>query len=395
MKRLVTHGEDADPRLAQLAAAIERFDGLASDGASVETFVEAAAELSGLPTGLVDFVRCRVVLSSPAAAPADDVVAAVVAYGLRGREASLLALPGGRSVVAASVDVANGRIGVAWCALGKKDEPTSHEVVVERLAAAVASLFARDASGSQSESHAPLARVLEGTSSAVEALREVGLDTTRRHLVIGAEVVPAGSVSPEVLDAAMRREFSRQGGLAVVGAVRSLSAAVTHAEVDVHRLHETLRSSLPAGTNVAVAFALSDPSIPAAWRAVVRALERRQSTGSPIDADACAIEAALVLSADEFAESSDVQRILALSPEERHVLAVALDAGSLRRAGARLHMHHTTVAYHLDRISERLGFRVLGSEGRTRPVLALAAAEAVEARRRGAALSGESRTASG
>jgi FixJ family two-component response regulator len=102
----------------------------------------------------------------------------------------------------------------------------------------------------------------------------------------------------------------------------------------------------------------------------------------PIDADGEAVAAALALSVDELAESRDVQRVLALSADERRVLAAVLDAGSLRRAGGRLHMHHTTVAYHVERLSERLGFRLLGPEGRTRPVLALAAAQAVESKRR-------------
>ena len=397
MKRLITEAAGGDPRFARLAAALDCFDALVAEGADLERLVGEAERLAGLPIGLVEFAHARVVLSSSGLGSTDDVVAAVVAHGLRGREACHLTLESGRRVVAASIDIANGRVGVVWCETGSSCETAEGcEFIVERLAAAAASALVREGVPAHAEVLLVLPQALEGTASQVHALREFGFDPACRHLVLGAEAVPAGSMSPDVLANVMRRVFADQKALAVVGAVRSLAAAVTLADVNPWAIHDALCASLKgAHVGVATAFAVADPSLAAAWRAILRAVERRSPVDGPIDADGEAVTAALARSVDELAESHDVQRVLALSDEERRVLAAVLDAGSLRRAGERLHMHHTTVAYHVERLSERLGFRVLGPEGRKRPVLALAAAEAVEARRRSPAASGTARAAAG
>lgn len=316
-------GLDADAENA--VRVIGFFDRLITDRADLDSVVRATAELAGCPVGVH--------------APAQ---------GLSLRASPELGVSAGAVPPAAAVRVLAGGASV-WVARPGAAAPLD-DILLERFAIAVAVLLGH--------SSVPLPEL--GDPALLELLLSPGTGVAERSRALHL-LGYATSARLRVLAVAGHGEIA--GRSVSLGDVR----AVLTADVPV----------LAPGLRVGVGFEV--PAIDAAlsWSAARTALRFTAATEPVVRWDDLGgLNLVASLDVDHLAAHPDVRAldVLAAEPHGDDVLA-ALDAlrvtGSVRKAAAVLHRHHSTMPARLARAESVLGFDLGSAHGRFRVHLAL------------------------
>ncbi len=391
MKTLLKQLEKADAEAARALRVIDEFDRLVAREVPLERLASAAARLSGRTVGVEETLNDRrIVLGSPARSRpptvAEDVSAAAVARKLRGRRAARLSGPFGE-VVAASVDVASGRIGTVWLADGDRPWDTLDDLIAERLAAATAIDALRERERRRAlEAHdaAALERILLGDvdGEQLEAIaRRAGLDPAGRYAAVALEERPVGAVSPEVLVRLAERTLREEDRLCR-GVVLGRSAAIVVEPADDPMAGLAGVPEAAARRGFAVLVGVGEPAgvgdLRRSWREAREALTLGALAGGPGITrfrDLGALSLLARIPREELAGCADLERVGRLQagrePDDLRLLETYCETGSLRRTAERLHLHHSTVDYRVKRIERVLGFSLAEPAGRLRALLAV------------------------
>ncbi|MGI5129902.1 helix-turn-helix domain-containing protein [Pseudonocardia sp. CA-107938] len=185
------------------------------------------------------------------------------------------------------------------------------------------------------------------------------------------------------------------GPVDAVGAVASaLSAPRRPLRAIIGSLHAVAvvgavpaEPEVPAGTQVGVGSTEVAVDAPVSWEKAVRAVRYATARTGAADPSAHPVVRASdlgplellagTLRSAEIRGVTDIDALdaLAADPSGRDVLqtlAVVVEAGSLREAARKLHLHHNSVAARLARAEERLGYALNQPSGMARLGLALA-----------------------
>jgi len=385
---------DRDADVAAWLEVIDQFDHAIAARSSLQELVRLAGDITGLTAGVRDEwnrVRAEAVdgVLDITDAAGLDVARAASAQRLRGRTATELETTRGPALVSC-IEVAAGRVGVAWLLepAGRSWEPTDH-LVVERLGGAVASR-ALDARKRRARTAAfdaaAVERLLSGALSEEElaqATRHARLSASDRYVALALAQEPAGAIDVEALAALVAQAIADRG-LAARGAVIGARAAV------VARAGAALGAALDelvgddGRLGVAVRIGVGNTSdlggLSASWRHAQEALELRSLVapdGAPAYFDALGVLHLLKQVPREAVRGSALfQRLCDPSgrrgsPTDVEVLEAYLEAGTLRRAGERVFLHHTTVQHRLKSIEQRLDVDLREPVSRFRVQLAI------------------------
>ena len=394
MREILRVAGDRDAEVATWLQVIDQFDHAIAARSSLEELVRLAGDITGVTAGVRDEwnrVRAEAVdgVLETGDATGLDVARAAAEQRLRGRTAAELLTARGSTLVSC-IEVAAGRVGVAWllAPAGRSWEPTDH-LVVERLGGAVASraLDARKRRARTSSfDPAAVERLLCGRLSdddLAQATRHARLSASDRYVAIALAQQPAGAIELEALSSLAAQAIAEHG-LAARGAVVGGCAAV------VARAGEALRGALselagedePAGLHarIGVGDATDLGGLSGSWRHAQEALGLRMLVapdGAPAYFDALGVLHLLAQVPREAVRGSPLfQRLSDLSgqrgsPTDVEVLAAYLESGTLRRAGERVFLHHTTVQHRLKSIEQRLGVDMSEPMSRFRVQLAI------------------------
>jgi hypothetical protein len=377
VREILRVARDRDADVAGWLEVIDQFDHAIAARSSLEELVRLAGDITGAAAGVRDEwnrVRAEAVggVLDTGDAAGVDVARAAAAHRLRGRTAAELETPRGPALVSC-IEVASGRVGLAWLLApgGRAWEPTDH-LVVERLGGAVASraLDARkQRTRSSSFDPAAVERLLcreLSDDELTQAARHARLSASDRYVAIALDQEPAGALDPEAL-ASLAAQAIADHGLAARSAVVGARAAV------VARAGEALGAALAelAGSDDRLGFAVrlgvGDTTdvggLPASWRHAQEALDLRALVapdGGPAHFEALGVLHLLAQVPREAVRGSALFERLCDpsgrrgSPTDVEVLEAYLEEGTLRRAGERVFLHHTTVQHRLKTIEQRL-----------------------------------------
>jgi hypothetical protein len=355
---------DRDAEAAQWLEIIDLFDDASTGRSSVVHLARAAAESTGLTAGLRDeWNSVQAQVAGELVSTDDDVGIAIarsaVAQRLRGRRAVELG-----SALAASIEVGAGRIGVAWLLGAESWRPLDY-LVVERLAQAAAAhaLQAHERRAPEAVADpAAVERLLGGRLSAHElaqASRRAGLSASGRYVAVALDQVPPSAVSLEALGAVVERAI---GGVVRSTVVGRTAAVVAEAAGEPARaLHGLEGPGFAVHAGISEAAEIGD--LPTAWEQAREALAlRRMAAGDgrlAFFSDLGPLHLLAQIPREEVLASELFQRLTGSliqhgNPSDIDVLEVYLQAGTLRRAAARVYLHHTSVENRLKRIQEDL-----------------------------------------
>lgn len=359
MKRLLQSSPVIDPLVVRSLEIIDQFDELIDQSASLADLATRAAEITGLKVGLCDLAGDAVVGQPNSETElVRSAVEQLQHHGVRGRRVELVELDGEPALLA-SVELAHGRVGVAWLR-GASIDDTAH-LVAERLAAAAAVTVLRTltpARNSGSEWTDLLTSLLdEGQAERLGAELRLGPGVAR--LVVLARPRQPSSISPAALSQVLHRQLSSHGLGVSSMVVRGEAAVVCHDDV---RLVSWLAEAVDelARVGVAVDVGIGAPGrlhqLRDSW---LQALDALMSCGllqtSVLRAsEAGALSLLRRVPADLVLADRDVQRVRALSTADQGLLRAFLVNGSLRATASAVFLHHTSVRYRLARISEVL-----------------------------------------
>lgn len=357
MKRLLQRSPVLDPSLARSLEIIDRFDELIDESASLADLAAEAAAMSGLPVGVVDLASEEVVGHPRAeAARAPAALAAVHRLGVRGREVQATTLDGEPAIVA-SIELAHGRVGVAWLRGEPADD--SAYLVAERLAAAAAVTVLRAPATTRSGGAigTELLTTLLDEAEADRLGAEMRLAPGIARLVVLARPRSSSLISPAALAQVLHRKLAQPGTAIASVVVRGDAAVVCP---DDARLEQWLGAAVAELDRLGVAVDIGIGSagrlhqLRDSWLQALDALACCDLLESPVlrSSEAGALSLMRRLPADLILADCDVQRVRALTPGDRELLRSFLVTGSLRSTAARVHLHHTSVRYRLARISE-------------------------------------------
>ncbi|MGW5415788.1 helix-turn-helix domain-containing protein [Actinomadura geliboluensis] len=313
MKGLILRLSALDADAETAVRVISFFDGLMAAGASARVLVQETARLAECPAGLVDAG-----LSLEAGEP-----------------------PGGRRQVREFSES-----GHVW--LGRDAPLPLDDIILDRFAIAARFLL-EPAPRNSGEGLAEVALSSEaGELERARALRMLRIEpgAVMRVLAVDGDVAVGGHAVP-------------------VGRVRAV-------------LGGALPERVPEGVRVGVGPALPAIEAPVSWRRARTAL-RFAGLGSDVvhydGLGALAVVAARMRDED-IAEVADVAVLDELAREPNGagliaVLAAFCATGSARRAAAKVHRHHSTIAARLAHAEARLGFAFSAPGGRRRLDLAL------------------------
>lgn len=365
MREVLRVTRDRDAEAAHWLEIIELFDEASAGRSSIADLARAAAEATGLTAGARDEWNGVQAQASIDGVATDgqvgvSVAQAAVAERLRGRSAAALG-----PALAASIEVGAGRIGVAWLSGAESWRPLDY-LVVERFARAAAThaLHARERRPRASSTDpAAIERLLAGELNEHElaqATRRAGMSASGRYVAVALDQAPPNAVSLEALGAVVARAI---GGAAHSTVVGRTAAVVAEAG---ETLASALGSTRCAGFEVDAG--ISEPAgiagLPACWQQAREALALRRMAGGDGSVAFFRDLGPLHLLAQvprEEVLASDLFRRLTGSlsqhgnPSDFDVLEVYLREGTLRRAAAKVYLHHTSVEHRLKRIEEDLG----------------------------------------
>jgi hypothetical protein len=324
-------GLDADAENA--VRVIGFFDRLIAGRASPRALVRATATLAECPAGLADPSRGISLRSEPGAAAGERSVREFAETGLVWLERPGAPLP-------------------------------LDEIVLERFAFAATVLLEREP---DRRDDAALVELVV-SADAAEAERSRALRAMRFEPSAPLHVLAvAGGDAAAVLSA-----LGPDARAAALGPVHAVLARDVPADLE----HRT-----PDGTRIGIGPALPGTGAPESWRSARSAL-RFTTLGDGLPAvvrhDRLGALAAIAarLRPEDIAQVADVAALdrLAAEPHGDDVLAVLVAfcaTGSTRKAAARVHRHHSTIAARLSHAERRLGFSFHAPGGRLRLDLAL------------------------
>ncbi|WP_329566112.1 helix-turn-helix domain-containing protein [Kitasatospora sp. NBC_01266] len=348
MEQLVERLSALDPEAESAVRAIAYFDTLIASRAGLDSFVRAAAILTGCPAGLHDPDRHVYLRIHPDGHRLDPGPAAP-------------AWPG-----ADLHGTAHGRV---WVERG--GAPTTVDgVILERLAAGVGIVLDRTRGRAPAWDPAGVETLLSADAdpaTRLRAARRLTIPVELRVRVVaalplrrsGADPVAA----PEFGDPVLSRWSTRIG---------RVSAAIVPATTDCREL--PLRTGVGPSCTVADAWR--------SWAGAVTAL-RLTADGTPAgpgprhlchdDLGALAVLTERLAPADALI--ADVRALLAAEAATAGSLATLsalVEQNSLRQAAAALHLHHSTLQARLPQLQAVLGYPLDTAAGRARLHLALA-----------------------
>ncbi|CAN5646912.1 hypothetical protein BH23CHL8_BH23CHL8_27500 [soil metagenome] len=397
MRKVIRHARSKDPDTARWLRVIDVFDGLMAERAPLDRLARSAARITRRQVGIDDAWngrrvvvgvadaegdgpvghRRRAARDSRGAAPDAEAVAGavnrnVVERRLRGRRSGVLVTPAGE-VVAATVEVGSGRIGVVWLAGGRGDWTPLDHLVAERLAAAIAMDALQHRTTEEARSRidpAAVERMLSGSTSDEETAslaRQSQLRPDRRYAAIAVRERPMAAASPEAIAQVAAQAIVRHGLVArpVVMGRRAVIVAETGPRLD-EALHHLAAGEADRGFGLELG--VGDPVelglLPRSWQQAREALALHSLVASSPSAvhfrDLGLLHLLVQIPGDAVEGFDDFRRLIALdvrrgSASDLDLLEAYLDGGSLRRAAARVFLHHTTVDYRLRRIERDLG----------------------------------------
>lgn len=396
MRRLIREVSSSDPEAAAWLKVIDAFDQVVSSQATLEQVAKTASRLSGRAAGIDETLTGRrIVVGADQTPPLedrsardDDVVRNIIAARLRGRRSAVVR-SGDEEVIAGAIEVASGRIGVAWLHGSDRPFTSIDHLVAERLAAAAAI----DAVRARSELDArarvdpgAVERLLSGPigqEEAAQASRRAHLPAGRSYVAIAGEEWPESSLSREAAAQVLVREAIARGLIARGTVVDRLAAVVCE---DGKALGEALQAAVAAvaRTGRSVAFGVGErrnlASLHRSWFQAREALMLRSagtSDGAVVHfRDLGILHLLAQIPADALEEFAEYRQLAdfpvrAASPTDLELLEAFLEAGSLRKTAVRVHLHHASVEYRLRRIEEELGVDLGEAADRLRMQIAL------------------------
>jgi hypothetical protein len=394
----VTQGRDAEAAL--WLEIIDRFDDVGAGGATAVELARVAAQTTGRPVGLQDAwngVALEVAGGELRRGPGvgADVTRAAIGARLRGRHAAPLPLDSG-SALAASVETGAGRIGTAWLrGAADADWRPLDFLVVERFAAALATHALEARAGRTDNDPAALERLLGGGLGDYElaqGARRAGLSPGREHLVVAVEQSPPNAVSLETLGAIVERALDRAGVGARAAVVGRIAVIVAAADAAVEPALRAL-SDRAGVLGFAIGAGVSEPvgldALDRGWSQARDALALRRMTGSGghigLFRELQELHLLAQIPKEDVLAAPLVRRIAETlgqhgSPSDFDVLEHYLDEGTLRRAAAKVFLHHTSVEHRIKRIEEALDVQLADAGARFEVHLAMKLLRILQAR---------------
>lgn len=377
MREILRVAKARDSDVAAWLEVIDQFDHAVAARSSLEELVRLAGDITGMAVGVRDeWNRVRVEATDGRLDTDDavgiDVARVVAAQRLRGRTATEVDTDRGAALVS-PIELASGRVGVAWLLAPARQawEPT-HHLVVERLAGAVAArvLDARkQRAGASGFDPAAVERLLSGDLSEddlAQAARHAKLSPSDRYVAIALDQDPPNAIDLEAL-ATLAEKAIADRGLAARGAVIGACAAVVaRAGEALPEVAAELADSerrLGFALHVGVGQATELSGLARSWSHAREALALRDLVGAgdaPAYFDRLGALHLLAQVPREAVHGSPLVGALADpachngSPTDVEVLEAYLEEGTLRRAGERVFLHHTTVQHRLKSIESRL-----------------------------------------
>lgn len=396
MGALIEQNRRAGREVGQWLSAIDVFDRLVTDRATLERLVDAASDLTRRRIHVLDALNGRFCSGGPrdpasVGAPPDEeaeTIATITASALHAREAVVVGTARGE-VVAASVDDAGGRIGVCWLVADEAPWRPLDELVAQRLSAAVAidSVRLRDERATRGRhDDTGLERLLSmqlSEEEAAVAVRHAGLRPGRRLVALAVRARPGGSVAVEAIGQMLARALEHSG-LSARSTVIGRSAAVVveagSALDEALRQASTSLGSLGVEVEIGAGRVVEPRGLHSSWREAAKALLLRPVTASTSAIthfdDLGVLHLLAEIPMDDLGGYRDMVRLAALdtsgpSASDLDLLERYLATMSLRRTAQEVHLHHTTVQYRLKRIEEALGIDLGDPAARLRTQLAI------------------------
>lgn len=396
MRTIIRKRRRSEREVSEWLTVIDEFDSLVAERSPLEGLVSKASALTSRDAGVLDALNGRICRASHAGdvsvadindEPADEFIAALSAMRLRARETALVT-SGRHEAVAASVDDAGGRIGLAWI---KGTEPwlPRDELVVERLASAAAidAIRLRDHRATRAGlDDAALERLLSHVMSEAEAsvaARRAGLRLGRDHLALAARTQLGGAMGLEALGQTVARGLEQRS-------IRAKATVIGASAAIVAEAGPTLNDSLVVATEslaqIGVAVQLGAGEIGGvsrlveSWRQARQALTLRPVMNPPSPVthfrDLGVLHLLAEIPTDDLTQYPDVVRVAELEDTDRHtsdleLLETYLSNLSLRQTATQVQIHYTTVQYRLKRIERALGVELAKPTDRLRTQIAI------------------------
>jgi hypothetical protein len=375
VREILRAAKDRDADVLAWLEMIEQFDHAVAAQASVEELVRLAGDMTGLTVGVRDeWNRVQVEVADGLLRADDsteaDVALAAAHRGLRRRGAVEIDTPRGLALVA-PIEVAAGRVGFAWVLSQAGDawEP-GHHLVVERLAGAVAArtLEARKrrSGGFDPAAVERLLCVELSDDELARASRQAKLSPSDRYIGVALAQSPADAVPIETLAGIVQQAIAERQIAARAAVIGRTAAVVARASSSLEGvLEELARGDAQLGFRIHIGVGDSRDlrGLPVSWRHAREALALRQlltAADAPAYFDRLGVLHLLAQIPAEHVLASELLRRLtesldgAGSPSDVDVLEAYLEEGTLRRAGDRVFLHHTTVQHRLRSLEERL-----------------------------------------
>jgi hypothetical protein len=397
MRAIIRKNRRTEREVTEWLTVIDDFDQLVAEEAPLEQVVDAAARRSGRSVGVLDVLNGRMgmgrtdrlaVVADTAPAEEHDLIRLLTASRLRARETGVLDGPDGE-VLAASVDDAGGRIGVAWLADGSGPWRPLDELVVQRLASVVAINATRLKDYRATRSRLDYAAIEQLLSSALapelaaEVSRRAGLRPGRPYQALAARVQPGGEVGLDALGQTVTRALQHHGLGARATVIGHAAAVVVESGPDLDTgLSDAL--GVLARLGIAVEIGAGEPGgadeLHRSWRQASQALVLRPviSPTSPVTyfGELGVLHLLAEIPTDDLARYRDVVRLAELDGSggqlsDLDLLERYLGTMSLRQTAQQVLLHYTTVQYRVKRIERQLGIDLGDSATRLRTQIAI------------------------
>lgn len=356
---------------------IDAFDEAMANLDGLDALTATAHKLSGHAVGLRDELNDRQSFAGEATAgDRGAAIAALIARErVRGRDATLVRRDGGDLIVS-SIETSAGRVGSCWLESGSDAGAYTalDHLVAERLAKAATQNIIQTRNELAAEllnDDRPIEELLSEIPSELrlaEIARRLRVDLASPYRAIAFSLDPPGAISTVVLGAEVQRALIGSTGRSSVRAapLQRMVAALVVAEEGVEDRIEALAARY-AALGVTIRAGISDPvaleELSVGWRQAKEALALHgmAATGTTLAfGDLGALQLLRHIRLEQLMESSLFRRISEVLPDARtpssiELLEVFLDEGSLRKAGAKVFLHHTTVETRIRRIEQQLG----------------------------------------
>ncbi|MFB9532841.1 helix-turn-helix domain-containing protein [Nonomuraea roseola] len=341
MRGLLLRLSTLDAGAESAVRVIAYFDSLVRDHVGVATLLQATATLAQCPVGLYDAMSGR----RWRARPGEKAVA--------GAEES-----GGKAVTEKIGERSRdlGALGTVWMEC-QGDRHGLDEIVMERFAAAAEVTLERTASGTDPALIELVLSAATGEPERARALRLLGFGTGAQLQVIAGQAEDGPALVSWLRARGHHARGTTVGELAVVIAADEVSES-------------------PPAVRAGVGPPVPAARVAASWEAARLALrftgqDGRDRVVRSADLGALALFAAHVPDA-AVAELADVRAVASLPPEVAAAVRALCEEGSVRRAAAAVHLHHSSMAARIARAETTLGFSLAAPAGRLRAHLALA-----------------------